>query len=70
MPTSFALHLHEDEPCRVPYLVGESAVALGAGFAEGDVGTRRGHAGQREAHGIRPVVLDDLDGIDHIALGL
>ena len=65
-----AVHVHEDEAGGVPDFVGEGAVALGAGDVEGDVGAGRGHAGQREADRIGPVLLDDLDGVDDVALGL
>ena len=64
------IHVHEEEPRRVPNLVGECAVAFSAGHVEGDVGAGRGHGGQREAHRVGAVLLDDFDGIDDVALGL
>ena len=65
-----AVEVHEEEAGGVPDFVGEGAVALGAGFGECDVGAGRGHAGQGEAHGIGAEALDDLDGVDDVALGL
>ncbi len=65
-----SLHLHEQEARGVPDLVGEGAIAVGAVFREGDVGAGRGHAGEREAHGIGAEAFDDVDGVDDIALGL
>ena len=62
--------IHEEEASGVPDLVGKGAIALGAALGEGDVGTGRSHRGQREAHRIGAVLLDDLDRVDHVALGL
>ena len=65
-----ALDVHEDEARGVPDLVGEGAIAFGAGFAEGDVGAGRGHGGEGEPHSIRAVLFDDLDRVDDVAFGL
>ena len=65
-----SVDVHEEEAGGVPDLVGEGAVAFGAGFAEGDVGAGRGHAGEGEAHGVGAEALDDVDGVDDVALGL
>jgi hypothetical protein len=65
-----AVDVHEEEAGGVPDFVGEGAVAFGSGHVEGDVGAGRGHGRQREADGIGAVLLDDLDGVDDVALGL
>jgi hypothetical protein len=65
-----AVYVHEEEPCGVPDLVGEGAVAFGAGFVEGDVGAGRGHRGQRESDRISAVLLHDFNGVNDVALGL
>ncbi len=65
-----AVDVHLEEAGGVPDLVGEGAVALGAGFVEGDVGAGRGLRGEGETDGVGAVFRDDLDGVDHVALGL
>jgi len=65
-----AVHVHEKEARGIPNLIGEGAITFGAGDIEGDVGSRRSHRGQCESNRIRPVLLDDFDGINHVALGL
>ena len=65
-----AIDVHEEEAGGVPDLVGEGAVAFGAGFAEGDVGAGGGHRCEGEADGVGAVALDDIDGVDDVALGL
>ncbi len=65
-----AVDVHEEEAGGVPDFVGEGAVAFGAGFAEGNVGARRGHGGEGEADGVGAEALDDVDGVDDVALGL
>ena len=65
-----AVDVHEEEAGGVPDLVGEGAVAFGAGFVEGDVGAGAGLGGEGEADGVRAVLGDDLDGVDDVALGL
>ncbi len=65
-----SVHLHEDEPRRVPDLVRESTVALRPGHIESYIRAGRGHRGQGEAHGIRPVLLHNLNRVDDVALGL
>ena len=64
------VHIHEHETRRIPDLVGEFSVAVGAAFVECNVSTRRGHGGQGEARGIGSEPLDDVQWIDHIPLGL
>ncbi len=64
------VEVHEEEAGGVPDLVGEGSVAFGAGFAEGYVCARGGHAGQGEADGVGSEALDDVDGVDDVALGL
>ena len=65
-----AIHVLEQKPRRVPDLIGERAVAFRSRDVESDVGAGRGHGCKREAHCVRPVLLDDLDGVDDVALGL
>ena len=65
-----AVDVLEEEAGGVPDFVGEGAIAFGSRDVEGDVGARRGHAGEGEADRIRSVLLDDLDGVDDVALGL
>ena len=64
------VHVHEHEARRIPDLVGEGAIAVGAALVERDVGAGRGHRRQREARRVRAEALDDLQRIDHVALGL
>src|SRR6185312_6084251 len=64
------LNLHLQEAGGVPDFVREGAVALGAGFGEGDVRAGRSLRGEGETHRIRTVFLNDLDWVDHVALGL
>ena len=54
----------------IPDFVGEGAITEDAIFAQNDIGARRGHAGEGEAHGIGAEFLVELDGIDAGALGL
>ena len=65
-----AIHVHEHETGCVPDLIGEVAIALGAARVEGDVRSGRSHGGEREARRVRAVLLDHLDRIEHVALGL
>ena len=65
-----AVDVHLQEAGGVPDLVGEGAIAFGAGFVEGDVGAGRGLRGERETDGVGAVFRHDLDGVDHVALGL
>jgi len=65
-----AVHIHEHEAGGVPDFVGEGAVALGAAFAEGDVGAGSGHGREGESRRVGAEALDDLEGINHVAFGL
>src|SRR5205814_10124756 len=59
-----------EEARGVPDLVGKGAIALGARGIEGDVCTGRRLCGEGEAGGVGTVLLNHLDGIHHVALGL
>ena len=65
-----AVDIDEHEARRIPYLVSEGAITIGAAFAECNVGARRGHGGQRETRGVGAEALNDVQRIDHVALGL
>ncbi len=65
-----AVQIHEDKARGVPDLVGKCAIAFRAIGVERNVGSRRRHGSQREAHCVRAVFLRDLDWVDHVALGL
>ena len=62
--------VHLDEAGGVPQLGDEVAVALDAGRAELDVAALGDRGQQRHAQGIGAIVVDDLQGVDHVALGL
>src|SRR5208282_1211759 len=65
-----AVYVHEHESGGVPDFVGEGAVAFGAALAEGDVSSRRGHGGQREAGRISAEAFDDVERVDYIPFHL
>jgi len=65
-----AVEVHEEEAGRVPDLVGECAIAFGAGFTEGNVGAGGGHGGEGKPDGVGAEALDDIDWVDDVALGL
>ena len=62
--------MHQGKAGRIPELVDEIAVAFDALFGHLDVAALGGEGRQGEAEGVRAIDLDDVQGIDHIALGL
>ncbi len=62
--------VHLGEARRVPELGGEVAVALDALRRELDVAALGGHGGEREAQRIRPVLIDEAQGVHDVPLGL
>ena len=65
-----AVDIHEHEARCIPYLVSEGAITICAALAECNVGARRGHGGQRETRGVGTEAQNDIQRIDHVALGL
>ena len=61
--------MSEDESCSIPNLGHKRAVGIDQLIGDGDVRSRRAHAGQSEPHGICTVAVADLQRIDDIALG-
>ena len=65
-----AVQVHEQKARGVPDLVREGAISLGTGFVECNISAGRRLRGEREADRICAVLGNDLDGVDHVALGL
>src|SRR3954462_12292039 len=65
-----AIDIHEDKARGVPDLIREGSVAFRTARVEGDVCAGGSHGGQSKTCSIRAVLLNDLNGIEHVALGL
>src|SRR5439155_3823234 len=63
------VHTHEHETSCIPDLIGKITIPLSSIFRKCNVGARGSHGCQREARGIGPEALDDVDRVDHIPLG-
>ena len=64
------LEVHQHEARGVPDLVGEGLVAGHALLGQGHVHARHGQGGQGEAQGVGAVLVDHLQRVDDVALGL